>query len=298
MEKKFRAILTISLFIVANITLLAQNVGINTTTPLSTLDVNGSIGIGLNYAGTVTAPANGAIIEGNVGIGTTTPTAKLHIGSTFANNNNAIVQINTENSQPLLVGSPNFNRGIAIGGGLGNEIQGRNTSGLVNNGPLLLNKSGGNVGIQNDNPASPLCVGTPLGASGYIAQFNTRQNQAVIIGSTIGYKGLMIGYDGNDIQGRSGSPNFYNNSHLLLNQYGGNVGIGTSTTDQAKLVVNGNQNYAIASYGYLKNNGTIGTNTSGNAQNYSIYASHNIAAAEFNAFSDKRIKNVIGISNN
>jgi hypothetical protein len=51
------------------------------------------------------------------------------------------------------------------------------------------------------------------------------------------------------------------------------------------------------SYGYLKNTGLTGTQTNGTG-NYSIYASNRIAATEFNAFSDKRTKNVLGISNN
>lgn len=78
---------------------------------------------------------------------------------------------------------------------------------------------------------------------------------------------------------------------------GTSVGIGTTTPTQAKLVVDGNQNNTFSSYGFLKNDGTTGTNTSGNAQNYSIYASNRIAASEFNAFSDARIKKILRGSN-
>jgi hypothetical protein len=45
-------------------------VGINKTTPLNWLDINGNIAIGTTYSGTYNAPANGMLIEGNVGIGT------------------------------------------------------------------------------------------------------------------------------------------------------------------------------------------------------------------------------------
>lgn len=55
------------------------NVGIGTNTPKSKLDVEGGISIGVNYSGTNTSPANGAIIEGNVGIGTVLPTSKLDV---------------------------------------------------------------------------------------------------------------------------------------------------------------------------------------------------------------------------
>jgi Chaperone of endosialidase len=79
----------------------------------------------------------------------------------------------------------------------------------------------------------------------------------------------------------------------------GSVGIGTSAPVQAKLVVNGYTNYdnTPSSYGFLKNIGT-GINTNTGAQNYSIYASNRIAANEFNAFSDARIKKIKGMSNN
>lgn len=79
----------------------------------------------------------------------------------------------------------------------------------------------------------------------------------------------------------------------------GNLGIGTSAPVQAKLVVNGFTNYdnTPSSYGYLKNTGA-GTNTNTGSQNYSIYASNRIAASEFNAFSDARIKKIKGLSNN
>ncbi|MBS0626540.1 MAG: hypothetical protein JSS32_10870, partial [Verrucomicrobia bacterium] len=49
----------------------ATLVGIGTSTPINTLDVNGGVAIG-SYAGVVTAPSNGLIVSGRVGIGTTT----------------------------------------------------------------------------------------------------------------------------------------------------------------------------------------------------------------------------------
>ncbi len=70
---------------------------------------------------------------------------------------------------------------------------------------------------------------------------------------------------------------------------------GTTNPNQAKLVVNGSQNTDVGNFGYFNNAGNSGTLSGAN--DYSIYASDRIAATEFNTFSDKRIKNIKGISN-
>jgi len=75
----------------------------------------------------------------------------------------------------------------------------------------------------------------------------------------------------------------------------GQVGIGTPTPTQALLVVNGTQDSNLT-YGYLDNTGATGTGSGINS--YSIYASSRIAATEFNAYSDVRIKHITGPTNN
>ena len=77
----------------------------------------------------------------------------------------------------------------------------------------------------------------------------------------------------------------------------GNVGIGITTPTQAKLVVIGSAPSTFNGYGYTNRNGAAATNTLTTA-NYSIYASDRIAAVEFNAFSDERIKISQGRSDN
>ena len=51
---------------------------------INTLDANGAIAVGTAYAGISAAPSNGAIIQGNVGIGTSTPASTLEVNGTFA----------------------------------------------------------------------------------------------------------------------------------------------------------------------------------------------------------------------
>jgi len=66
------------------------------------------------------------------------------------------------------------------------------------------------------------------------------------------------------------------------------VGIGTNFPTSAKVHVNGSRSSTL-SYAYLNSAGSTGLVNNGTAD-YSIYASDRIAATEFNAFSDSRIK--------
>jgi hypothetical protein len=59
--------------------------GFGTTTPLNRMDINGAMAVGSAYAGTVTAPANGAIIQGELGVGKTTITPGLKIEASGGN---------------------------------------------------------------------------------------------------------------------------------------------------------------------------------------------------------------------
>ncbi|WP_347065350.1 tail fiber domain-containing protein [Flavobacterium sp. WV_118_3] len=75
----------------------------------------------------------------------------------------------------------------------------------------------------------------------------------------------------------------------------GNVGIGTSTPIQAKLVVSGEQSTnanGMFMYGYR----TSKILDSGTVKN-SIYATDGVTAQQFNVVSDARIKKILGVSN-
>ena len=187
-------------------------------------------------------------VAGNVGIGTITPAELLHVnGKTRTNQlqittgaiNNYVLQtdaagnaswvnpaglIITETDPQVSSSSPNF-------------IPRWNGATLVDGG--IFDNGTGNIGIGNSLANADLTVGSTMAIGGFsgIANFNTTGNKPLFVGETAGVKGIIIGYDGNNIQGRSG-PTFSNNGDLVLNNYAGNVGIGTTSPGE-KLDVNG-----------------------------------------------------------
>lgn len=87
----------------------------------------------------------------------------------------------------------------------------------------------------------------------------------------------------------------------IYNINSGNVGIGTTNPTKAKLEVEGTgAGFMTSGYAFVDydDNNQVGifSEFGATTRNYSIYASGQILATEFNAFSDARIKNIKGIS--
>ncbi|MBI3195313.1 MAG: hypothetical protein HYZ34_12735 [Ignavibacteriae bacterium] len=80
------------------------------------------------------------------------------------------------------------------------------------------------------------------------------------------------------------------------------VGIGTAPSTDYVVDINGSVHiggykwFTAANYGYLNSNGSTGTAGS-STNDYSLLCDRRILASEFNAASDKRIKNISGVSN-
>jgi hypothetical protein len=150
-----------------------------------------------------------------------------------------------------------------------------------------------NVYIQSYSDATgdreALFLGTPHGNS------TTSQPKCAIIADAVGYSRANLhfcleGTASNDSSRRASTSN----SRMMIDGISGNVGIGISSPTSGKLQIQGTASKYL-SYGYL--NVYASTGQASGTNNYSIYANERIAGAEFNAFSDSRIKkNVVDIN--
>jgi len=163
---------------------------------------------------------------GNIGVGTTTPTSPLHInggviGTGLSGYSTRWSFTGSQNGMTAGLVSPNYP-----------YLQGyRNASGTESAEPLLLNPFGGNVGIGTTAPAAPLhiigSVGT--GISGYSTRWSFSASQNGMTAGLVSYLPYLQGYRNDGAE---------SGTNLLLNPFGGNVGIGTKTP-QSALAVNG-----------------------------------------------------------
>ena len=163
-----------------------------------------------------------------------------------------------------------------------------------------------NVGIGTASPAVALDVASTTTVNyGTIAQLyapanTTTGNYSQIrlgVGSSANNAGeIRFQYNGNGLSTNVLQLGLFAAGGNGLSITGaGNVGIGTSTPTQAKLVINGYQTAPSFSYEYLSSGGT---GSSSGGPNLSIYCSDRVAATEYEAYSDARIKNIIGLSDN
>lgn len=268
--------------------LYAQNVGINTTSPVNQLQVGGvPSGItGYNFAignGTkamafkqVTGPSiwysdtNFAIMplgsnKGYVGIATTTPANYLQVGS---------------------LGTTGF-KGYSFAFGDGTRASAMYQTAYAGNWlssvniALLPKDSAGSVGINTSTPNNTLQVGnvTPY-ISGYSIAFGNTNNGAGFV--------------------QNGSSRWYSttNISLLPGGYGGNGYVGINTSSPAyPLDVEGNYAKGPNTGYYIYDEGGYGGGVG--SPSASIYAASAIVSGfgGFWAGSDERIKDIKGYSN-
>lgn len=177
---------------------------------------------------------------GNVGIGTTTPDAKLQVdGSATANANfDGIFKLDAGITHQLSMGSLS---GGSYGWWL--QAQGNNLSSTY---PILLNPSGGNVGIGTTSPYAKLSVaGTFANTSDLFVNDDKDSNGNVVIGAaTTGISGInfndgvnsgILRYDHS-----SDSMQLFTSAvERLRITTAGNVGIGTTSPSSLLSVAGG-----------------------------------------------------------
>jgi hypothetical protein len=151
---------------------------------------------------------NSATADTRVGIGTTTPTAKLQVRDADDAATADIAQFFAHNlTQGLGLG---YNRIEAVGSNTDQHI-------------LLLPKGAGNLGIGTADPQAPL----HLQRDGDLS--NWQNAQLRISGATDPAMQLNLGYDTTNNRGViQAGHSFVAFKDLLLNPFGGNVGIGVN----------------------------------------------------------------------
>jgi len=288
------------------------NVGIGTPTPQGRFDVatgavrlpgGGSGDTWFNYASDNKNYLRGTSVladqGGNVGIGTSTPTQKLdvtgnaNVTGNLTTGGNATVTGNLATSGNASVsgvlGFGNSTRqmlnlwGTNYGIGIQNNTQyfrsdesfawytgGTHNNGQFNAGggttPMVL--KAGRLGIGTISPTAALDVPT---------------------GSVHLPNDSWINYAGDN-------KNYLRGTTILADDaQGGYVGIGTANPSYP-LDVQGSAMSGNFAYGYLNGSGSVGY-SGNNAGPVSIRANGRVVATEFNATSDRRLKNVIGLSN-
>jgi hypothetical protein len=186
------------------------------------LTASGGSGIGWAANGNDISNTN----TGNVGIGVNSPTAKLTISGTAPNGSLAISgALHTSHFNYPSSGLENT---YIRGGNAGSNV-------LINDSQGL-----GNVGIGTNLPTSKLEVNGNGSFSyapiSYNNLFSEYTNGALIVNNSSGYSGFMR-MDASNLQGFSVNTLTYKSSpgKLVLNPFGGNVGIGTNFTPEYKL---------------------------------------------------------------
>jgi hypothetical protein len=257
-------------------------IGIGTNDPKAKLHVNGKLRVEneVSVGGTGVVEVDAPLVpggrlkilsDGNVGIGTIDPKEKLHVGGNlrikgdqeiFFEENGQIRSV--DNNHRILFRRSEQKLELREYGSIifsPGATEGKETAKVVIT-------DGGFVGIGTSDPKNTLHVVGGL-----------RVENEVSVGGEFDFD-----VDARGVKG----------GRLKVKQ-NGLVGIGTHDPTKARLEVSGQVGTQVNGYGFLNKEGASST-TKRESPNFSIWASDRIAAVEFNAFSDERMKNIQGRS--
>lgn len=299
-------------------------VGLGTNTPDRALTVFGAGDAYLNVKGNGGAQEILLGADGGGGIVSTMTNHDLQLRAggndtkltVKANGNVGIGTLDPGAQRLMVTGVTAWNRGLLLAGnapsGVGLSLENQQAgghkytliSGGSSNGPgnllggfglyddsvsayRLVVDSGGQLGVGVGDPGFRLDV---LGRARFREGGGSAGHWLFQSGSDRAFIGLAtdthVGFWGNTGSGWS----------LVMNTSTGNVGVGTINPTRARLEVIGSMPNNTGSYGYINVNGAGNTTAAQAGIQYSVWSNQRMAAAEFNAFSDERIKHVRGRS--
>ena len=244
--------------------------------------VSASIGTSSNHAFRIMANNNPILnldLAGNVGVGLTDQTYKMDIADRIR-----IRSGSGSSTAGIWLNNPSNSSAFAFIGTKDVDQVGLYGSSAWN---FIMNTTNGNIGIGANvpNPTNKLQIGS-VGASGFATN-------DLAIGNGTNALGIL----------QSNTSTYIGSTTDIIimprNNTQGRVGINT-TTPRAALDVHSYNVNNFFTYSYV--NSASGFNgwlpqCSGCNSAISIYADNNVAANEFDAYSDSRIKNIVSLTN-